>query len=176
MLLAHDRFWQLLPFRRLLAHPFTGSSHDCSWPLLPFRSLLAHGHFWQLFAFAVFLHRAASGSICLLRSLLVHHFACLSHTIACGSFRLFSLLAHPFACFSHTIASGSFCLFADFSHTPSQAPHMIAHGRFRLFAVFLHMVTFGSFSLLQTSHTRWLLAASAFFAASLRTPSQASCT
>ena len=64
----------------------------------------------------------------------------------------------------------AFAFFADFSHTPSQASHMMAHDSFRLFKVFLHMVTFGSFSLLQSSHTRRLLAASTSFCGLLTYP------
>ena len=53
--LAHDRLWQLSPFRSLLAHPFAHCSfrlsavplHRSLLAAFAFRSLPAHGCFWQ---------------------------------------------------------------------------------------------------------------------------------
>ena len=95
---------------------------------------VAFGNFRCYIAFP---HTAAFGTVRLFfRSLLAHSFADFSHTIACGSFRLFGSLAHPSAGFSQTIAYGSFRLFAVL--------HTVAFGSTCLFAVFLHKVAFDS--------------------------------
>ena len=90
-------------------------SHGRCRAAFAFHSLPAHGRFWQhmllqspctwsllaVFAVIAFPHTAAFGTVRLFfRSLLAHPFADFSHTIACGSFRLFGSLAHPFAGFS----------------------------------------------------------------------------
>ena len=102
--------------------------------------------------YIAFPHTAAFGTVHLFffRSLLTHPFADFSHTIACGSFRLFGSLAYPFAGFSQTTAYGSFRLFAVL--------HTVAFGSTCLFAIFLHKVAFGSVcsAVLPCSHS-WQL-------------------
>ena len=157
-----------------------------------FCSFLTHGSFWRhtllqspctrsLLAFALIQHSRTRPLLAVpppFRSLLAHPFAGFSHTIACGSFRLFTVFSrtpsqashtrslvaafafsqsrvHPFAGFSHTTACGSFRLFTVFSRTPLQAPHKITCGRSRLFTGFSRTPS-------QASRKRSLVAAFAF--------------